>query len=206
MGIKEMNGSIWGGFFSKNVSMRLVSSHSQLISLQSNRVISLNSNNVQMTATRNFHHNFPVCNRLRLPPLQKPSDDNARPKTTAINGYKSGVSRSRVLFYVEDLADFMERALMVMGVMKGDLQKVAVALSSEGQAGVEKFVNLCEGNLEVDLHEDISNAVDGSKKDDHVLLHRSTIESLLQYASDFDVNFPRGVYYHYYYYLFWSIM
>ena len=163
----------------------------------------------QMTTKRDFHHSLTVGKRLKLSPLPKVNaDDKLRPTTIGVNDNDLAAPRSRILFHTEDLAEFVEKTLEVMGVVGGEIRNVSIAIAKNGEIGIQNFLKLCKQrdktteNVDVHMNEHIDsrfmgegkNDIDstGGKENDRILLQRDTVESLLQYASDFDIAFPRG--------------
>ena len=152
--------------------------------------------------TRNFRSSPPVGKRLKLSHLTELNDNYLSPKTTTMGKKESTTQRSRIMFHTEDLAEFVEKILEVLGVVSGDVKQMARTLANNGEVGLKFFVELCRGkgkiagdavnnSFNAHTHENCDNNVIGGK-DDCVLLQRRTVETLLQYASDFDIAFPRG--------------
>ena len=138
---------------------------------------------------------------------------------TTTRGKESGMSRTRtrILFDVDDLTAFVEKILKLQVFVKVekdmDIRGLARALATEGEGGMQKFIKLRENKegykiIGVEVVKNCNFSVYTGEKaasvsgdigigigteDDTVLLQRSTVESLLHYASDFDIGFPRGV-------------
>ena len=160
-------------------------------------------NHAHTTMTRSFHSSPPACKRLKLSPHLELNDNNLSPKTATMDKNESTSKRSRIMFHTEDLAEFVEKMLVVLGVVVGgDVKQIARTFSNNGEVGLQNFVKLCRENgkiaggalnnsSNVHTYENIDNNIIGGK-DDCVLLQRRTVETLLQYASDFDIAFPRG--------------
>ena len=175
-----------------------------------------------MRTKRSFHSSGAVYRRLKLSPSLKVDGGDTlsiNNDATTTRGKESGMSRTRtrILFDVDDLTAFVEKILKLQVFVKVekdmDIRGLARALATEGEGGMQKFIKLREnkegyksiggevvkncnfsvytGEKAASVSGDIGIGI--GTEDDTVLLQRSTVESLLHYASDFDIGFPRGV-------------